>query len=220
MSKENEPTEAEFPLNEGDAGAEPGVPREGEGGGEQAAKGSGTEPEPGTQAGPEAQGEPEAEGGAEAEEGPRTEAQAHAEIVEELRDRWQRSLADADNLRKRHVRELERERAAERARTAAALLPVIDHLEMALEHAESDPEAVIEGVRAVRDQAVSTFEKLGFARHDEVGVPFDPSRHEAVGTVEDDGVGPGVVKEVLRPGYGDGPDQLRPAAVTVTARQE
>ncbi|QPP08144.1 nucleotide exchange factor GrpE [Streptomyces bathyalis] len=204
MPKDNDPTEAEFPLDEGDRAHEPDVPREGDGGAQQAA------------GEPEARTEPEAR----AEPGTEAEAEPQAEIVEELRDRWHRALADADNLRKRHVRELERERAAERARTAAALLPVIDHLEMALEHAESEPSSVIEGVRAVRDQAVGTFEKLGFVRHEETGVPFDPARHEAVSTVEDDGSGPGVVSEVLRPGYGDGPSQLRPAAVTVTARQE
>ncbi|WP_344379870.1 nucleotide exchange factor GrpE, partial [Streptomyces rhizosphaericus] len=53
-----------------------------------------------------------------------------AAAVAELDDRWRRALADLENLRKRHARELERERAAERARTAAALLPVIDNLEL------------------------------------------------------------------------------------------
>ncbi|RAJ71297.1 molecular chaperone GrpE [Streptomyces sp. Amel2xB2] len=156
----------------------------------------------------------------ESEPGPEPNGEQEADAVAELRERWQRALADLDNLRKRHVREMERERAVERARTAAALLPLIDHLELALEHAEADPDSIVEGVRAVRDEAVGAFEKLGYPRHDESGVPFDPSRHEAVGTVEDDGADPGLVHEVLRPGYGDGAAQLRPAAVTVTSRQE
>jgi molecular chaperone GrpE len=47
-------------------------------------------------------------------------------------------------------------------------------------------------------------------------VPFDPNRHEVVTVVDDPGVEPGTVVEVLRPGYGDGPAQLRPAAVAVS----
>ncbi|SCK06491.1 nucleotide exchange factor GrpE [Streptomyces sp. WMMB 322] len=228
MPKKNDPTEAEFPLQEGDEVQEPGTSGEGAPGERQAAGEPGATAEPGEPGATAEAGEPREgrEPGEGAEPGPPTEPGAEAgpgataETVEELRDRWHRALADADNLRKRHARELEQERSAERARTAAALLPVIDHLELALDHAGSDPSSVIEGVRAVRDQAVGTFEKLGFARHEETGVPFDPARHEAVSTVEDDGSGPGVVSEVLRPGYGDGPGQLRPAAVTVTARRE
>lgn len=142
----------------------------------------------------------------------------NAEAVEELRERWRRALADLDNLRKRHARELERERSAERARTAAALLPVIDNLELALGHAESDPGAIVEGVRAVRDQAVDTLERLGFERHAETGVPFDPGLHEVVGVVEDAQAEPGTVVQVQRPGYGGADQQLRPVAVTVATR--
>ncbi|MEW1995957.1 nucleotide exchange factor GrpE [Streptomyces coelicoflavus] len=139
--------------------------------------------------------------------------------VQELEDRWRRALADLDNLRKRHARELERERAAERSRTAAAFLPVIDNLELALNHAGAAPGAIVEGIRAVRDQAVNVLELLGYPRHAETGVAFDPARHEVVGVVQDPDAPPGTVVEVLRPGYGDGETQLRPAAVTVAKRE-
>ncbi|MGP4001399.1 nucleotide exchange factor GrpE [Streptomyces sp. 8N706] len=143
----------------------------------------------------------------------------HAAALDELRDRWRRALAELDNLRKRHAKELERERAAERARTAAALLPVIDNLELALAHAQADPGAILEGVKAVRDQAVDALERLGFPRYTETGVPFDPTRHEVVGVVEDTDAEPGTVVQVLRPGYGDADRQIRPAAVTVAKRE-
>ncbi|RDD89809.1 nucleotide exchange factor GrpE [Streptomyces parvulus] len=139
--------------------------------------------------------------------------------VQELEDRWRRALADLDNLRKRHARELERERAAERSRTAAAFLPVIDNLELALNHAGAAPGAIVEGIRAVRDQAVNVLELLGYPRHAETGVAFDPARHEVVGVVQDPDAAPGTVVEVLRPGYGDDETQLRPAAVTVAKRE-
>jgi molecular chaperone GrpE len=143
----------------------------------------------------------------------------YADALREVEDRWRRALADLDNLRKRHARELGRERASERARTAAAFLPVIDNLELALAHAGADPDAIVEGVRAVRDQAVNILEGLGYVRNAGTGEPFDPARHEVVGVVQDPSAEPNTVVQVLRPGYGEGERQLRPAAVTVAKRE-
>ncbi|MBL1097303.1 nucleotide exchange factor GrpE [Streptomyces coffeae] len=164
--------------------------------------------------------EPPPEPGPDAAAGPDGgEQDDTARALAEMADRWRRALADLDNLRKRHARELERERAAERARTAAALLPVIDNLELALAHAEAAPGAIVQGVKAVRDQAVDAFAHLGYERHSETGVPFDPTRHEVVSVVEDPDAEPGTVVEVLRPGYGDAGHQLRPVAVVVARRE-
>jgi molecular chaperone GrpE len=139
--------------------------------------------------------------------------------VAELEILWRRALADADNLRKRHAREMERVRDHERAEVARDWLPVVDNLERALQHAESDPSAIIEGVRAVRDEAVSVLARLGFPRRNDVGTRFDPARHDAVGSILSADEPPGTVVEVVHPAYGDGDHQLRPAGVVV-ARSE
>jgi molecular chaperone GrpE len=138
--------------------------------------------------------------------------------VAELEDLWRRALADLDNLRKRMTRELEAQRRAQRAEVTAAWLPVLDDLERALQHAESDPASVIEGVRGIRDRAVATLRDLGYPRRDDLGVPFDPARHSAVAVRTDTDAPPGTVVEVHQPGYGDDEDQLRPALVSVSAR--
>jgi molecular chaperone GrpE len=148
------------------------------------------------------------------------ETDSHAAVVAELEDRWRRALADLDNLRKRSARELERERAAERARVAATWLPVVDNLELALQHASADRDALVEGIRAVRNQAVDVLAMLGFPRHEEVGMPFDPFRHEVVSVVDDAEGEPGTVVRVVRPGYGEGENQLRPTAVVVAQGRE
>jgi molecular chaperone GrpE len=140
--------------------------------------------------------------------------------VNDLDDQWRRALADADNVRKRCARDIERARSEERARVAAVWLPVIDHLEMALAHADADPGAIVEGVRPVRDHAVSLLAALGFPRDEEVGTPFDPSRHEAVTAVPDADADPGTVLHVVRPGYGRDDHQLRPASVVVATRAD
>jgi molecular chaperone GrpE len=142
-----------------------------------------------------------------------------AATVAALEDRLRRALADLDNLRKRQARELERQRVAEANRVAAAWLPVLDNLDLALGYAGADPSTIIAGVRAVRDQALAVLASLGFARQDEVGVPFDPSRHEVVNVVDDSDAEPGTVVRVLRPGYGTAEKQLRPGAVTVAGRR-
>lgn len=138
--------------------------------------------------------------------------------VEELEDLRRRALADLDNLRKRMTRELEAQRREQRAEVTAAWLPVLDDLERALQHAESDPASVIEGVRSVRDRAVATLRDLGYPRRDDLGVPFDPARHAAVAVRTDPDVPPGTVVEVHQPGYGDDENQLRPALVSVSAK--
>ena len=52
------------------------------------------------------------------------------------------------------------------------------------------------------------------------GELFDPARHEAVGATADTDAPPGTVVRVVRPGYGEGERQLRPAAVVVAKRDE
>ena len=74
---------------------------------------------------------------------------------------------------------------------------------------------VLDGVRAVHDQAVDMMTSLGYRRHAETGVPFDPQLHEVVRVDPDTGQADGIVVEVLRPGYGEGEEQLRPASVVV-----
>jgi molecular chaperone GrpE len=135
-------------------------------------------------------------------------------------DRWRRALADLDNFRKRYARDLDRERTTERSRVAGAWIPVVDDLERALAHDGGQSNAVIEGVRTILDQAVKVLDQLGYPRDDQTGVPFDPQRHEVVGMVNVPDSPPGIVVEVLRPGYGEGGNQLRPAAVVVSRREE
>jgi molecular chaperone GrpE len=135
--------------------------------------------------------------------------------VAELENLWRRALADADNLRKRHARETERLRDQARAEVARDWLPVLDNLDRALEHAGTDPGAITEGVRAVRDQAVDLLSRLGYPRRDDLGTRFDPARHDAVAAIPFAGAPPGTVVEVIHPAYGDGDHQLRPAQVVV-----
>lgn len=146
------------------------------------------------------------------------EAAAVADLEAQLaqaRDLRVRALADADNVRKRCAGQIRRAEAGARAQVAGEWLPVLDNLERALAHAEADPGSIIEGIQAVRQQALDALAKLGFSRRDDTGAMFDPARHEAVASRAVPGAAPGTVVEVVAPGYGEGDHQLRPAQVVV-----
>ena len=135
--------------------------------------------------------------------------------IAELGDSLRRVLAAADNVRKRHAREVGRVREEEQAHVARELLPVLDNLDRALKNAGTDPGAIAESVRTVRDQAADVLAHLGFPRRDDLGARFDPARHEVAGARWYTAAEPGTVVEVVRPAYGDGERQLRPALVVV-----
>jgi molecular chaperone GrpE len=138
----------------------------------------------------------------------------------ELQDRWQRAVAELDNLRKRYERQLDQARRAERDRVTAAWLPVLDHLELALQHAHADPATIVAGIQAVHQQALDVLAGLGYRRVDEVGARFDPTVHEAAQVTQDPDAEPNTVVAVLRPGYTTDAALLRPAVVTVAGGRE
>ena len=151
-----------------------------------------------------------------------TEGGGEAAIVADLKarlaeaeDQKLRALAEADNTRKRCVAQVQRAETEARTRVARQWLPVVDNLERALEHAQADPQTIIEGIRAVRQQALDVLDRLGYPRRDDTGAVFDPTRHEAIAATYDPRVPPGTVVQVVRPGYGEPDRQLRPAQVVV-----
>jgi len=196
-------------------------------GGRQPWRGGGEPPQVqhdfGSETGPPETGPPKAgradgEGGAECAA---TVADMEAQVADlrarlaKAEDQKLRALADLDNLRKRYAAQVERADADARAQVARQWLPVVDNLELALEHATADPRTIVEGIQAVRQQALGVLASLGFPRRDDAGATFDPVRHEAVATTQDPRVPAGTVVHVVRPGYGEPDRQLRPAQVIV-----
>ena len=141
--------------------------------------------------------------------------------IAELEDSWRRTAAELENFRKRCARDVVRAREQERAAVAARWLPVLDNLDRALEHASTHPDQVVEGLRAVHQQALAVLTDLGYPRReDDTGTAFDPAHHEAVSTVTGEDLVPGTVAHVVRPGYGPDDGVLRPASVVVATRGE
>ncbi|HEY3981481.1 MAG TPA: nucleotide exchange factor GrpE [Streptosporangiaceae bacterium] len=161
----------------------------------------------------------EPDGGADAGTDPETDAAATiADLREQAaaaQDERLRALADVATVRRRCAEQVSRAQAEASARVAAQWLPVVDNLERALEFSAEDPAAIVEGIQAVRDQALGVLAGLDYPRRDDTGAAFDPARHEAVAVRVQAGVPAGTIIDTTQPAYGEGDRQLRPAQVVV-----
>lgn len=102
-----------------------------------------------------------------------------------------------------------------------ALLPVIDDIERAIDHARSqelsdDFKQFVDGVDAVHAKLLDVFAHEGVEPIDPKGEAFDPLEHQAVGRVEDASQYDETVNDVYQKGYGMADRILRSAMVTVT----
>jgi molecular chaperone GrpE len=140
---------------------------------------------------------------------------------DELRDRFMRALADAENSRKRSEKD---RREAERyggSKLARDLLPVYDNLERALEASEETKEensALIEGVELTLRELRSVFKKHGIETiTPETGDKFDPQLHQAMFEAPVPGTKAGEIIQVSASGFMLYDRLLRPAQVGVSS---
>jgi len=147
---------------------------------------------------------------------PLTEALAE---VARIKDQLLRTAADYDNFRKRTRREVEDAQKRGREELLRELLPVFDNLERAAQHAgqATEAKAVADGVAMVLKQFTDTLGRAGIKRVATVGVPFDPTQHEAIQQLETAEHPAGTVVAEVQPGYLLG-DRLVRAAMVVVAK--
>jgi len=132
-------------------------------------------------------------------------------------DRYLRAAADLENLRKRQRRESEDAKFETKQKVLKEMLPVVDNLERAIEHAtgtDGSQQPIIEGVQLVLRQFATAFERLEVTPIEAANQPFDPNLHEAISQTESD-LPAGTVVQVLQRGYKVGERLLRPALVVV-----
>jgi molecular chaperone GrpE len=142
-----------------------------------------------------------------------------ANLEKDKKDNWDRYLraaADLENLRKRQRREIDDAKLESKARVLKEMLPVVDNLERAIEHAtnQAGTNPIVEGVQLVLRQFLTAFERLDVTPIEANGQPFDPNLHEAISQQECEAP-PGTVVQVLQRGYKSGDRLLRPALVVV-----
>ena len=144
---------------------------------------------------------------------PTPEAQERAA----LKDRYARLLADFDNYRKRQTREREDFIKRANEELLGDLLPVADHLELALSKTPDPADPFVVGVRLVYDQVSALLSRYGLTPIEAKGQPFNPELHEALSQMTSPTVPARVVMDQFRRGWLLAGRLLRPAQVIVSS---
>jgi len=141
----------------------------------------------------------------------RTEAAEHY-------DKYLRTYAEYENYRKRMAREKTDLLQYGNENLIKALLPVLDSIGRALEHAgtSEDLPSFIEGIRLVEKQFLQALENHGVKPIEAKGEPFDPNFHEALYEVKTPDGESGRVVDELEKGYLLNGRLLRPSKVSVS----
>jgi molecular chaperone GrpE len=138
----------------------------------------------------------------------------------EAQDRTLRLAADLENFRKRALKDREEAHHFGHQNLVKDLLPSVDNLERAVDHARKSGEeaasGLLEGVELVLRELHSVLAKHGVIPIEALGQPFDPALHEAMAQVPDGSQPPGTVVEVFQRGYLLRARLLRPARVVVS----
>jgi molecular chaperone GrpE len=147
-------------------------------------------------------------------------AEAKAKL-DDLNDKYLRKAAELENTKRRLQRQLDEARSYAIADVVKEMLPVLDDLELALEHATTEKaeaasvETFLDGMNLVKRKFSSVLERHGIVGFASLGKPFDPKVHEAISQQESDTAPDGTVMGEYLKGYMLHDRLLRPALVIV-----
>ncbi|WP_339912591.1 nucleotide exchange factor GrpE, partial [Sulfitobacter litoralis] len=104
---------------------------------------------------------------------------------DQLKDRFMRALADAENARKRSDKDRREAENYGGSKLARDMLPVYDNMKRALEAATEEQRTIsgplLEGIELTMRELLSVFKKHGIeVIAPEVGEKFDPQHHQAM----------------------------------------
>ena len=150
-------------------------------------------------------------------------ARLQAEL-DDLKDRYLRSAAEMENLRRRTARDVRDARSYSIAGFARDMLAVSDNLRRAIEavpasvreSGDKSLDALVEGVEVTEKAMLSALERHGVQKMDTVGQKFDPNFHQAMFETPSSDHAPNTVVQVVQDGYTIGDRVLRPAMVGVS----
>ena len=146
-----------------------------------------------------------------------SETELLAEKLKEAEDKLLRQAADADNYRKRLIRETDDRIKYANQFLLEKFLPVLDNFDLSLQHTDvTDVEMVIEGIRLNQKVMLETIEKAGMTKLQiAAGDPFNPAEHEAIALCRNTDMPDNAIAIVIRNGYRMGDRVVRPARVQV-----
>jgi len=136
----------------------------------------------------------------------------------DLKDKWQRALADYQNLERRTQTEIS-QRVSEK--TNSLLLNFLNIYEdfLRAENSLSKEKINTDGIQAVIKNMETLLAENNIKSIDAVGEIFDPQIHEAVSMVEDDSLDDGTITQEVSKGYISGKAILKPSKVIVSKKK-
>lgn len=146
-------------------------------------------------------------------------SELHSQI-QAMQDRLLRSMAETENVRTRLGKNVEEAREYSIINFAKDLIPVIDNLARAIEHAPENPEgeisSLVEGVKMTRQELENVFARHGLESiRPQEGEKFDYNAHHAIAQVVTDKHKEGTIVGTMQIGYRIKDRLIRPASVTV-----
>jgi len=117
------------------------------------------------------------------------------------KDKYLRAVAELENFKKRTMKERSELIRYQGESIVVELLEVLDGFERAMAHSDSDPAAVIGGLRMIHKQFVDSLARFEIRSESSVGKQFDPHRQRAIGKEKRSGVAANEVIAELKKGY-------------------
>ena len=147
------------------------------------------------------------------------------ELEQAIEDK-KRALAEAENTRRRGIKDLEQSRKYGHLAFAREMLSVVDSLESAVNSSPQNKDELtdetknfIVGVEMTLEQLKQVFNNHNISKIDPQGDKFDYNVHQAMFEKETDEVEPGLIIEVMQPGWSLHDRLLRPAMVGVSKKK-
>lgn len=142
--------------------------------------------------------------------------------AKETYDRFLRQGAELENFKKRVAREKGEAIRYANEELVRDLLPILDNLERAVEHARGggNGKPILDGVEMVLKGFLEVLSKHGMTQVSARGEIFDPEKHEAIAQVESEEHEPNTVIDEHHKGYYLLDRLLRPSLVSIAKSPE
>ncbi|TEW44549.1 nucleotide exchange factor GrpE [Psychromonas algicola] len=146
------------------------------------------------------------------------------ETIKEQKDQVIRAQAFAQNEIRKAGIDAENRRKSVLRTFANALTPVVDHLELAIQHADKENETLkpmVDGVEMTLTELLKAISSIGIQQIDPMGEALNPEKHQAMSMQVVEGVPANQVVAVMQKGYElNGGQVIRPAMVVVSKAAE
>lgn len=134
---------------------------------------------------------------------------------DDFQDKYLRALADAENIRKRAIKERSELIKYQGEQIVTDLLTVVDDFELALSNSGTDLEKFKQGVEMIHKRFVDVLGKWDVRGESAIGKQFDPNRHEALSKISVPDAESGSVVNELKKAFFYKDKLIRPGQVVV-----